>query len=170
MFIKDLERLYGKRPGKLKILKLLVSNTNIQCIALLRLQNCLFNKKVPFIPTLIKNLNLFLTGADIGIGVEIGKGLIIRHSNGIVVGRGAVIGDNCTLLQQVTIGEKYGDGSDPTHRYPSIGNNVTLSAGAKIIGPIILGDNVVVGANAVVIKDVPNNSVAVGIPAVYKEK
>ena len=92
-------------------------------------------------------LNIWLTGADFCLGCVIGKGLIIRHSNGIVVGGLSVIGENCTLLQQVTLGERDGDGSDHNHSNPIVGNGVTISAGAKLIGGIVVGDNAIIGAN-----------------------
>ncbi|KSU82073.1 serine O-acetyltransferase [Fictibacillus enclensis] len=171
MLYYDLERFLGYRPGFLIFLKLLLTNPNILCIAMVRWQNYLYHNNVPMIPTLLKALNIWLNGADIGIGANIGKGLIIRHCNGIVIGNGAVLGQNCTILHQVTLGERYGDGSDQSlQKYPIIGNNVTISAGAKVIGGITIGDNVVIGANAVVISDVPRDCIAVGIPALIRKK
>lgn len=165
IFFYDLERLLGNQPSKLTALKLLITNTNIQCVFLYRLQDCLYKKRVFFLPKIIFFLNNIITGAEIALGADIGKGLIIRHSNGIVIGHKTKIGSHCTLLHQVTCGEKFGDGKDEKHEYPIIGNNVVVSAGAKIIGGIIIGDNVVIGANAVVTKNIPSDSTAVGIPA-----
>lgn len=108
--------------------------------------------------------NLWLTGADLIPGCLIDGGLMIRHANGIVIGVGAVIGKNCTILQQVTIGAASAS-PVPGQRYPRLGDAVTLGAGSRIIGDVSVGDGVVVGANAVVVKDVAPNSTVVGVPA-----
>ena len=165
IFKLDVQRLIGTEPTFFKILKLVIMEVAVQSVLLYRIQDFFTNKKIYFLAKLIRNLNLYLTGAEFCIGAKIGPGLIIRHPNGIVVGSGTVIGENCTILQQVTLGEKYGDGRDIYHKYPKIGNNVVISAGAKIIGGVHVGDNVTIGANAVVTKDIPNNSVAIGVPA-----
>ncbi|MGJ7035743.1 serine O-acetyltransferase EpsC [Anoxybacillus eryuanensis] len=165
IFLLDIERLIGTRPNFFRVLKLLIMEVSIQSIFLYRLQDFFTDKKIYFLAKLIRNINIYFTGAEFCIGAKIGPGLIIRHPNGIVIGSGTVIGNNCTILQQVTLGEKYGDGRDLHHRYPKIGDNVVISAGAKIIGGVHVGNNVTIGANAVVTKDVPSNSVAVGIPA-----
>jgi serine O-acetyltransferase len=161
----DLFRMYGEKINSIRFIKMLFTHSNLQCLVIFRLQEKLYEKKVPLIPSFLKYLNQFFTGAEIGIPVKIGKGLIIRHTNGIVLGNGAIIGENCTLLHQVTLGEKYGDGSDENHSYPVIGDNVVVSCGAKVLGGITIGNNVVIGANAVVLKDVGSDSVAVGVPA-----
>lgn len=97
-------------------------------------------------------------GVTMSTRVTIGKNLEVAHYNGIVLGPGVVIGDNCKLYQQVTLGQK-------NDTYPKIGNNVTVYAGAKIIGDVHVGNNAVIGANAVVIHDVPDGCTAVGVPA-----
>jgi serine O-acetyltransferase len=104
----------------------------------------------------------FLTGIEIHPGATIGKGLVIDHGMGIVIGETTEIGDNCTLYQGVTLG---GTGKDLGKRHPTIGNNVLVGAGAKVLGPITIQDNSKVAANAVVLKDISENSTAVGIPA-----
>lgn len=88
----------------------------------------------------------------------IGRNLKVEHFNGLVIGSGAIIGDNCTLYQQVTIGQK-------DNKYPIIGNNVVVYAGAKVLGHIKVGNNAIIGANAVIINDVPEYGIAVGVPA-----
>ena len=88
----------------------------------------------------------------------IGRNLKVEHFNGLVIGSGAIIGDNCTLYQQVTIGQK-------DNKYPIIGNNVVVYAGAKVLGHIKVGNNAIIGANAVIIDDVPEYGIAVGVPA-----
>ncbi|CAH2464461.1 serine O-acetyltransferase EpsC [Bacillus cereus] len=169
-FSMDLESFIGRSPRFFEVIKLLLINHSVQCTFFFRMQSFLYKKKVPMLPNFIKWLNIFITGADIGISAEIGEGLNIRHTNGIVIGNGVVIGKNCTILHQVTLGERYGDGRDPLHAYPIVGDNVVISTGVKIIGGISIGDNVMIGANAVVVKDVPANNIAIGIPAVNKLK
>ncbi|MGH9423103.1 MAG: hypothetical protein ACRD3J_24210 [Thermoanaerobaculia bacterium] len=89
----------------------------------------------------------------------------MRHPQGIVVGRGATIGADCTILHRVTLGERYGDGTDSRHEYPHLGARVVVGAGAAILGSVTIGDDVVVGANAVVVRSVAAASVVVGVPA-----
>lgn len=110
-------------------------------------------------------LNLRLTGAEFGPGCQIGPGLVVRHPQGIVIGSGAAVGSDCTLLHHVTLGERYGDGSDPDHEYPTVGSRVVIGAGAVILGGVKVGDDAVIGANAVVIKNVGPAEVATGVPA-----
>lgn len=100
-----------------------------------------------------------ITGAEIELGTCIGGGLLLPHPNGIVIHPGAVIGANCLIFQQVTIG-----GSDDA-ALPVIGGHVDIGAGARILGPVSVGDHAVIGANAVVIRNIPANRVAVGVPA-----
>ena len=104
----------------------------------------------------------FLTGIEIHPGAKIGKGLFIDHGSGVVIGETAEIGDNCTLYQGVTLG---GTGKDVGKRHPTLGNNVMIGAGAKVLGPFKIGDNSKIAANAVVLSEVPPDSTAVGIPA-----
>ena len=103
-----------------------------------------------------------LTGIEIHPGATIGKGLVIDHGSGVVIGETAVIGDNCTLYQGVTLG---GTGKDVGKRHPTLGNNVMVGAGAKILGPMTIGDNAKIAAGAVVLHEIPANGTAVGIPA-----
>jgi serine O-acetyltransferase len=100
-----------------------------------------------------------ITGADIAPEATLGGGLMLPHPNGIVFHRDAVIGVNCMIMQQVTIGQLASDGA------PRLGNNVYVGAGAKVLGPITIGDGASIGANAVVLADVPPHATAVGIPA-----
>ena len=103
-----------------------------------------------------------LTGIEIHPGAEIGKELFIDHGSGVVIGETAIIGDGCTLYQGVTLG---GTGKDEGKRHPTLGNNVMVGAGAKILGPVNIGDNSKIAAGAVVLTDIPANCTAVGIPA-----
>ena len=103
-----------------------------------------------------------ITGIEIHPGATIGKGLMIDHGMGVVIGETAEIGDNCTIYQGVTLG---GTGKDVGKRHPTLGNNVMVGAGAKVLGPFKIGDNVKIAANAVVLEEIPEQSTAVGIPA-----
>lgn len=103
----------------------------------------------------------FLTGADIHPGATIGRGLFIDHAVGVVIGETTVIGDNVSIFQGVTLG---GVSTSKGKRHPTIGDNVTIGAGAKVLGNITIGNNVKIGAGSVVIKDVPPNSTVVGVP------
>ena len=104
----------------------------------------------------------FVTGIEIHPGATIGRGLVIDHGSGVVIGETAEIGDNCTIYQGVTLG---GTGKDEGKRHPTLGDNVMVGAGAKILGPVKIGNNVKVAAGAVVLGELPDNSTAVGIPA-----
>ncbi len=102
------------------------------------------------------------TGIEIHPGATIGKGLFIDHGSGVVIGETAIIGDNCVIYQGVTLG---GTGKDIGKRHPTLGNNVMVGAGAKILGPFRVGNNVKVAAGAVVLNEIPDNATAVGVPA-----
>ncbi len=104
----------------------------------------------------------FITGIEIHPAATIGKGLVIDHGSSVVIGETAEIGDNCTLYQGVTLG---GTGKDTGKRHPTLGDNVLVGAGAKVLGPFRVGNNVKIAANAVVLKEIPDNCTAVGIPA-----
>jgi serine O-acetyltransferase len=110
---------------------------------------------------LISQVARFFTGVEIHPGATIGKNFFIDHGMGIVIGETAVIGDNCTIYQGVTLG---GTGKDKGKRHPTIGNNVLIGAGAKVLGPFTVGDNSMIGANSVVLKEVPPDSTVIGIP------
>ncbi len=102
------------------------------------------------------------TGIEIHPAAQIGKGLFIDHGMGVVIGETTIIGENCTLYQGVTLG---GTGKDKGKRHPTIGNNVTIGSGAKVLGPFTVGDNSKIAANAVVLNEIPPNSTCVGVPA-----
>ena len=110
---------------------------------------------------LISQLNRHFSGIEIHPGAKIGKNLFIDHGMGIVIGETAEIGDNCTIYHGVTLG---GTGKDTGKRHPTIGNNVLIGAGAKVLGPFTVGDNSMIGANSVVLKEVPPNTTVAGVP------
>ncbi len=115
-----------------------------------------------YIARMISQGAKFLTGIEIHPGATIGRGLFIDHGSGVVIGETTIIGDNCTLYQGVTLG---GTGKETGKRHPTLGNNVMVGAGAKLLGAFTVGDNSKIAAGAVVLGDVPENCTAVGIPA-----
>ena len=120
------------------------------------------NHNMPFIARYISQRSAHKTGIEIHPGATIGKGLLIDHGSGVVIGETAVVGDNCTIYQGVTLG---GTGKDKGKRHPTIGSNVTIGCGAKVLGPFTVGDNSKIAANAVVLSEIPPNSTCVGVPA-----
>ena len=122
----------------------------------------LYNKKIFLLARIISQLARFFTGIEIHPGATIGKGLFIDHGMGVVIGETTEIGDDVTLYHGVTLG---GTGKDKGKRHPTVGNKVVIGAGAKVLGPINIGDNSKIGSNSVVLKDVPSGATAVGIPA-----
>ncbi|MGN0304719.1 MAG: serine O-acetyltransferase EpsC [Lachnospiraceae bacterium] len=126
-----------------------------------RLAHKLYLKKHYFLARLISQRAVRKTGIEIHPGAQIGKGLFIDHGNGVIIGETTIIGDNCTLYQGVTLG---GTGKEQGKRHPTIGNNVMISAGAKVLGSFTIGDNSKIGAGSVVLTQVPPNSTVVGVP------
>jgi len=117
--------------------------------------------KIPYMPRAISQLSRFFTGIEIHPCAVIGRGLFIDHGMGVVIGETAILKDNVTLFQGVTLG---GTGKETGKRHPTVGNNVVIGAGAKVLGNITIGDNSYIGANAVVLRNVPHNSTVVGVP------
>jgi len=127
-----------------------------------RIAHAIYLKGLRFIPRVISGINRFLTTIDIHPAAQIGKRVFIDHGTGVVIGETAIIGDDVVIYQQVTLG---GVSTSVGKRHPTVGNRVVLGAGAKILGNITLGDDAKIGANSVVVKDVPCCSTAVGVPA-----
>jgi len=121
-----------------------------------------FKRKMKFIARIISQCSRFWTGIEIHPGAQIGRGLFIDHGSGVVIGETTIIGDNCTIYQGVTLG---GTGKDTGKRHPTLGNNVIVGTGAKVLGPFTVGDNSKIAANAVVLSEVPPDSTCVGVPA-----
>ena len=137
-----------------------VTNPGFQAVAGYRFCRWLMFKKIPFLGIIVQRLVEVWTGVSIPPEAQIGPGLLILHFGGIMINAKAVIGANCTLHHEVTIGNKKSGGGSPT-----IGDNVHIGAGAKVLGEIIVGHHVEIGANAVVLDSLPDGAVAVGIPA-----
>jgi serine O-acetyltransferase len=127
-----------------------------------RLAHALYKKGMFFAARAVSQAARNATGIEIHPAAQIGKGLFIDHGCAVVIGETTIIGDNCTIYQGVTLG---GTGKHEGKRHPTIGNNVMIGAGAKVLGPIEIGDNSKIAAGAVVLKDIPDNSTAVGVPA-----
>jgi len=125
------------------------------------------NQTTKLLARILSNIIRSLTGIEIHPGATIGQRLFIDHGMGVVIGETAIVGDDCTIYHGATLGGK--TLLRNTKRHPTLGNNVVVGTGAKILGNISIGDNCIIGANAVVVKDVPSNSIATGIPAKWKE-
>lgn len=158
----DIKNAMNNDPAARNALEVFLLYPFIHAVIHYRIANVLYKKKFFFLARLISQTSRFFTGIEIHPGATIGKGLFIDHGMGVVIGETAEIGDNVTLYHGVTLG---GTGKDKGKRHPTIGNNVTIGAGAKVLGPITIGDRVKIGANSVVLKNIPADSTAVGIPA-----
>ncbi|MBS1960531.1 MAG: serine O-acetyltransferase [Bdellovibrionales bacterium] len=159
----DLIRAYKKYdPATQSHAEIFFLYPGVKAIFFHRIARGLYRCRIPFIPRAIAEFSRFITGIDIHPGAKIGKNLIIDHGMGVVIGQTAEIGDNCLIFHGVTLG---GVDFNPVKRHPTLGNNVVIGAGAKILGNIKIGDHSRIGANSVVIKEVPPYSTATGIPA-----
>lgn len=127
-----------------------------------RVAHFLYLKNFKLLARLLSQVSRFITGIEIHPGAVVGKRLLIDHGSGVVIGETTEIGDDCTIYQGVTLG---GTGKHSGKRHPTLGNHVMVSAGARVLGPIVIGDYSKIGSGAVVLKDVPSNCTAVGVPA-----
>ena len=127
-----------------------------------RIAHWFYRHDLKFIARCVSQWSRFWTGIEIHPGAKIGRNLVIDHGMGIVIGETAEVGDDCLIYHGVTLG---GTGKDQGKRHPTIGNNVMISSGAKVLGPFKVGDNARIASNAVVLREVPENATAVGIPA-----
>lgn len=150
------------RTGFFGWLEIILCYPGVHAIWLHRIAHWLWNIGVPVLPRLLSHINRLLTNIEIHPGAKIGKGMFIDHGAGVVIGETSEVGDHVTLYQGVTLG---GTGKERGKRHPTIGNNVVIGAGAIILGNITIGDNSRIGAGSVVIKPVPPNASAVGVPA-----
>jgi serine O-acetyltransferase len=142
-------------------LEILATWPGIHAVLAHRLAHTLHEAGVPLLPRLVSHLSRTLTGIEIHPGAKLGRGLFIDHGAGVVIGETAEVGDNVTLYQGVTLG---GTGFATGKRHPTVEDNVTIGSGAKLLGPITVGHGAKIGANSVVITDVPPNTTVVGNP------
>ena len=157
----DIRSIKERDPAASSTLEIL-TYSGLHAVAFYRVAHWFYLKEHKFIARVISQLARALTGIEIHPGAKIGKGLLIDHGSGVVIGETAEIGDYCLLYQGCTLG---GTGKDQGKRHPTLGNNVMVGCGAKVLGPFKVGDNAKIAANAVVLESVPANSTAVGVPA-----
>ena len=158
----DVKAVRERDPAAKSDAEVLLLYSGMHALLAYRVSHFLHEKKLYLPARAVSQLARFATGIEIHPGAKIGKGLVIDHGMGVVIGETAEIGDNCTLYQGVTLG---GTGKDVGKRHPTLGNNVLVGAGAKVLGPFKIGDGSKIAANAVVLEEIPENSTAVGIPA-----
>jgi serine O-acetyltransferase len=161
VFRKEIGAIFERDPAARSYLEVVLLYSGLHAVVFYRIAHIFWKLKIPILPRLISQSARFLTGIEIHPGAEIGEGLFIDHGMGVVIGETSVIGSNVTLYQGVTLG---GTGKEKGKRHPNIGDNVVVGTGAKILGNITVGDNSYIGANAVVLRDVPANSTVVGVP------
>ena len=160
-FADEIKAIKERDPAAKNSLEIILLYSGLHAIVMYRIAHKLWEWKLPFFPRAISQFAKFLTGIEIHPGAAIGKGLFIDHGSGVVVGETSMIGNNVTLFQGVTLG---GTGKETGKRHPTVGDNVVIGTGAKVLGNIIIGNNAYIGANAVVIRNVPANSTVVGVP------
>ena len=161
--VKEIVKTVRERdPAARSTAEVLLLYSGVHAILLHRVAHKLHQNEHYFAARAVSQLGRKLTGIEIHPGATIGKGFFIDHGMGVVIGETAEIGDNCTIYQGVTLG---GTGKDVGKRHPTLHDNVMVGAGAKVLGPVEIGSNTKIAANAVVLRAVPENSTAVGIPA-----
>ncbi|MEW6662230.1 MAG: serine O-acetyltransferase EpsC [Bacillota bacterium] len=158
---KDIQVIFDRDPAARSALEVVLCYPGFHAVLLHRLAHRLYLKRWFLLARFISQFSRWLTGIEIHPGAKIGEGLFIDHGMGVVIGETSEIGNNVTLYQGVTLG---GTGKEKGKRHPTIGDNVVISTGAKVLGSITVGDNVKIGAGSVVLKDVPPNCTVVGVP------
>lgn len=158
---KDIKVIFERDPAARSFWEVLLCYPGLHAILFHRLSHKLYKKGFILLPRLISQFVRFLTGIEIHPGAKIGDGVFIDHGTGVVIGETAEVGNNVTIYQGVTLG---GTGKQKGKRHPTVGNNVVVSTGAKVLGNIVIGDNARIGAGSVVLRDVPPNTTVVGIP------
>lgn len=158
----DIKNIMESDPAAKSFIEVLLLYPSIHSLIFYRIARFFYKRNLFFIARLLSQTGRFFTGIEIHPGAKIGRGLFIDHGMGVVIGETAEIGDNVTLYHEVTLG---GTGKEKGKRHPTIGDGAIIGTGAKVLGPIYVGSGAKIGANAVVLKDVPAQSTAVGIPA-----
>jgi serine O-acetyltransferase len=164
---EDIKAILDRDPAARNTLEVLINYPGLHAVISHRIAHWFYNKKLFFIARLISQINRFFTGIEVHPGAKVGKRLFIDHGMGVVIGETTEIGDDVTIYQGATLG---GTGKEIGKRHPTIGNNVVISSGAKILGPFTVGDNSKIGAGSVVLNEVPPNCTVVGIPGVVVVK
>ena len=159
---EEISLVFERDPAAKSRAQVLFLYPGVRAVICYRIAHRLYVRGHWFIADWISKRTRKKTGIEIHPGAEIGSGFFIDHGMGVVIGETTVIGDNCTIYQGVTLG---GTGKDKGKRHPTIGNNVTIGSGAKVLGPFTIGDNSKVAANAVVLNEIPPNCTCVGVPA-----
>lgn len=162
LLLEDLRTVKHRDPAARSLLEVALTYPGVHAVWGYRLANRLWLKKHFFVARLLSAGVRVFTGVDIHPGATLGRRLFIDHANGVVIGETTQVGDDCVLFHQVTLG---GVSMSKGKRHPTIGDRVMIGAGAKVLGPITVGSDTRIGANAVVVKDVPSGSSAIGVPA-----
>lgn len=157
----DIQAVFANDPAARSVIEVVLTYSGLHALWAHRIAHWLYRRGFKSIARVISQLSRFLTGIEIHPGARIGQRFFIDHGMGVVIGETCEIGDDVVLYQGVTLG---GTGKEKGKRHPTIGNNVVISSGAKVLGSFTVGDNSRIGANAVVLKEVPPNSTVVGIP------
>ena len=158
----DIKAIKERDPAARSGFEVFFLYSGFHAVLYYRVANFFYRHHMKFIARWVSQTGRFFTGVEIHPGATIGRGLMIDHGMGVVIGETAVVGDNCTIYQGVTLG---GTGKDTGKRHPTIGNNVMIGSGAKVLGPFTVGDNAKIAAGAVVLDAVPEGATAVGVPA-----
>lgn len=158
---EDIRVVFERDPAAKSVFEVVMCYPGLHAIWLHRIAHAMYKRRWVLLPRLVANFSRFLTGIDIHPGARLGEGLFIDHGMGVVIGETAELGRNVTLFQGVTLG---GTGKEKGKRHPTIGNNVVIASGAKVLGSFTVGDRVKIGAGSVVLQAVPPNSTVVGIP------
>ncbi|WP_107666539.1 serine O-acetyltransferase [Cyanothece sp. BG0011] len=158
---KDFQIIFERDPAARNWLEVVCCYPGLHALAIHRLSHELWHRKLPFFPRFLSHLARFLTGIEIHPGATIGQGVFIDHGMGVVIGETAIIGDDCLIYQNVTLG---GTGKESGKRHPTVGDSVIVGAGAKVLGNIEIGNHVRIGAGSIVLNDVPHDCTVVGVP------
>lgn len=160
--LRDLKAIRARDPAARSYIEIILLYSGFHALVFYRVAHFFYKIHFFFIARLISQLARFFTGIEIHPGAKIGHGLFIDHGAGVVIGETTEIGDDCTIYQGVTLG---GTGKDTGKRHPTIGNNVLIGSGAKVLGPFRVGNNVKIASGAVVLFEIPDDCTAVGVPA-----
>lgn len=159
--LEDLRMIFERDPAARNGLEVVCCYPGFHALIGHRLAHWLYRRKVPFFPRLLSHISRFFTGIEIHPGATLGKGIVIDHGMGVVIGETAIVGDYTLIYQGVTLG---GTGKESGKRHPTVGSHVVIGAGAKVLGNIHIGNHARIGAGSIVLRDVPAHCTAVGVP------